>query len=89
MLPLLEQRKNCFQTLKTHCKKSYQIIRIRNKNIRISGADKLIIQRNKLKHDIENGQLGSADELNKLEVDISNIIEKEESNKAKLFQKIL
>ena len=61
--------------------------RIRSKNIKSSGADHLIIQRNQIKQDIEEGNSANKDKLNQLEVDISNIIEKEETDKANLFKK--
>ena len=74
MLPLLEQCEEWFHTLKAHFKKSYPTIRIRNKNIRSSGADSLITQRKKLKQDIEDGKLISEEDFDKLEEDIANII---------------
>ena len=87
MLPLLEQCEKWFQTLKAHCKKSYPTIRIRNKNIKSSSADSLITERNKLKQDMEDGKLINEEYLNKLEENIVNIMEKEETNKAQLFKK--
>ena len=38
-LPLLEQCDNWFQTLKTHCKKSYPIIRNQSKTVKSSSAE--------------------------------------------------
>ena len=86
MLPLQEQCEKWFQKLKTHCKKSFPIIRIRSNNIKSSEADHLIIQRNKLKLDIEEGKSKDLVKLQKLELEIESIIEDEQNNKAKLFK---
>ena len=85
-LPLLQQCDNWFKILKTYCKKSYPIIRIRSKNVKTSASDKFIIQRNKLKQHIEDGISSDVIELNKLEEKISDIIAEEENNKAQQFK---
>ena len=77
VLPLLEKCENWFQTLKTHCKKSYPLIRIRNKTVKSSAADNFIIQRNKLKQHIEDGISSDVNELDKLEGKIAYIIAEE------------
>ena len=87
MSPLLEQCENWFDTLKAYCKKSYPMIRIRSKHMKNSSADNLITRRNELKQHIEDGKSNKEEELHKLEVEIATIIEKEETNKAKLFTK--
>ena len=53
-LTLLKQCDNWFHTLRTHCKKLYPLIRIQSKTVKSSSADNLIIQRNELKHHIED-----------------------------------
>ena len=86
MSPLLENCERWNDKLKSYCKKSYPIIRIRNKNNATSAADKVIDSRNKLKKKIDDGHSSNNDDLYKLEKQIAEIIAEEESNKAKLFQ---
>ena len=46
VLPLLEKCETWQKTLEAYCVQSYPIIRIRNKNMKSSSADKLIVKRN-------------------------------------------
>ena len=85
MSSLLENCERWNETLKAYCKKSYPIIRIRNKNIKTSFADKLIDTRNRLKKKIYDGKSTDIDGLHSLEENIAEIIAEEETNKAKLF----
>ena len=77
---VLKQTERWINTLKTHCKKVFKIIRIRTRNIKPSGADKLITQRNKL---IKQGK---KDTLS-LFVKIAEIISKECMQKPLMFEK--
>ena len=86
MLPLLEKCEKWQKTVETYCVKSYPIIRIRNQNIKTSSADKLIVKRNLLKKQIEDGITKDVDELNVLEIRIAEILEVEETNKANMFK---
>ena len=86
MSPLLDNCERWNDTLKAYCKKSYPIIRIRNRNIKTSSADNLIDARNRLKKQIDDGKSNNIDDLNRLEEKISEIIAEEETNKAKLFK---
>ena len=78
--PVLKQADRWMNTLKTHCKKAFKLIRIRNQNIKHSGADKLITQRNKLiRQDVKDTQ--------GLDAQIAEIISKEGMQKALMFEK--
>ena len=87
MSPLLDNCEKWFLTLKSHCKKSFPMIRIRSKNMKGSGADSLIVKRNELRQKIDDGKSNNEEKLNMIEVKIADIIEKEETKKAQLFRK--
>ena len=87
VLPLLEQCEKWHKTLQSYCSKSYPIIRIKKNNSKTSYADKLIEKRSHLKKKIDEGKSSDRDELNRIEEQIAEIIEEEETNKAKLFKK--
>ena len=86
VLPLLEQCEKWYKTLQSYCSKSYPIIRIKKNNSKTSYADKLIEKRSHLKKKIDEGKSSDRDELNRIEEQIAEIIEEEETNKAKLFK---
>ena len=87
VLPLLEKCDKWYTILKTCCAKSYPVIRIRNKNIKVSSADKLIVKRNMLKKQIDEGVSEDVNQLKLIEEKIADILEVEETNKVNQFKK--
>ena len=69
------------RTLKSHCKRAFKKIRIRNKYIKPSAADKMITERNALVRQ------GNFKESNILDVKIAGIISEEGRKKAIMFEK--
>ena len=72
---------NWLKTVKAHCHKTFKKIRIRTKKIRLSAADNMITESNKLvRH-------GKQKEARILDVKIANIISEEGRLKALMFKK--
>ena len=80
--PVLEQADIWFKTVTSHCQRAFKLIRIRTKKIKLSAADALISQRNKL---VKNGVNDTSD----LDAKIAIIISKEEMKKAVMFKKYI
>ena len=85
--PLSDQCYKWLATLEAHCVKAYPIIRIRNKNMKTSAAEKMIEERNKLKKLVDDGDSFKEGKLNDIEKKISEVIAEEEKSKASQFQK--
>ena len=81
MQPLLKQAKRWMDTVKAHCKKAFQLIRIKTHNIKPSGANKLITHRNKL---LKQGTTDTSS----IDAKIAEIISKEGMEKCFHVQKI-
>ena len=85
-------QKQCDQwkiTLDSYCKQAFPVIRLRQKKPTFSAADKLIKIRNVLKKKHEDGITNKEDEVTllDLEINIADIIAKEEISKAYSFKK--
>ena len=78
---VLEQCGQWISTLKSHCKKSFQTIRIRPKRIQPSKADSLINKRNK------QLKLGKYDQVKLMDENIAQIVAEEGRAKAKMFER--
>ena len=77
------QANNWLRLLKTHCKKAFKKIRIRQRTIKPSKAERLIGQRNKL---LKQGEIQKA---HSLDVTIASIISEENIKKALMFKKYM
>ena len=80
MQSVLEQADNWINLVESYCKKTFKLIGIRTKNIKVSSADKLISERNKL---IKRG----CKDTSNLDAQIATIISKEGMKKATMFKK--
>ena len=89
MQPLQEQCKIWKQTLESYCKKTFPKIRIKSIGLKPSVADKVILERNKLKTKQDKNESTPDDDTKLIEYEnvIADILSKEGRDKAYKFKK--